>query len=486
MTETRRFIKESTIYTIGEILTKSLAFILIPVFTRYLTQDEYGIYNLVITIWPVLVILYGKGFASYIMRGYFEIESDKGKKEFVGTILLFSLIISLFLAALTHVFGGQLFGIVFKNMGYRPFLQFAVGIAIFKLFTNNVLAVYRAERKPVSVVSLSLVNFIITVGFILVLVVYLKMGLIGALQGQIWGLVIVSVFFFIYVMKDIRLTIKKRYLSSAILFVLPLIPHALSGWVINLSDRIFIERYCTLEDLAIYSLGYQLALALDILINSMNQAWMPFFYANAEKSENRKELRKSANFFFFSVVSLGLVLSLFSKEIILIAGRQSYAAAANIFPLIILAFVIHSVYYMTTASIFYRMKTGIIPVITIVSGAISIVLNIIFIPKYGYIAAAYTTIVSFSMAAFLGYLFSRRYFPIPFQLSKMLTIFILAAVLYILSTLFPETSLILNLILKIAFILIYILLIFTFRIIRFKELKDIKSFFFNKSHSKEI
>ena len=141
---------------------------------------------------------------------------------------------------------------------------------------------------------------------------------------------------------------------------------------------------------------------------------------------------------------------------------------------------------MTTASIFYRMKTGIIPVITIVSGAISIVLNIIFIPKYGYIAAAYTTIVSFSMAAFLGYLFSRRYFPIPFQLSKMLTIFILAAVLYILSTLFPETSLILNLILKIAFILIYILLIFTFRIIRFKELKDIKSFFFNKSHSKEI
>lgn len=256
MTETRRFIKESTIYAIGEILTKSLAFILIPVYTRYFTQDEYGIYNLVVTIWPVLVILYGKGFASYITRGYFDVKSEDGKREFVGSILLFSLVISLILAAVTHIFGEQVFGVIFKNIDYKPFLQFAVGIAIIKLFTNNVLAVYRAKRKPVSVVALSLVNFIITVSFILMLVVYLKMGLTGALKGQIWGLLVVSILFFIYILKDIRFTINKKYLMSAVVFVLPLVPHALSGWVINLSDRIFIERYCTLEDLAIYSLGY--------------------------------------------------------------------------------------------------------------------------------------------------------------------------------------------------------------------------------------
>lgn len=213
----------------------------------------------------------------------------------------------------------------------------------------------------------------------------------------------------------------------------------------------------------------------------MNQAWLPFFYANAGKLENRKELRKSANFFFFSVVSLGFVLSMFSKEIILIAGSQSYAAAATIFPLIILAFVIHSIYYMSTASIVYRMKTSIIPVITVISGVVSIVLNILLIPKYGYIAAAYTTIISFSMAALLSYLFSRRYYLIPFQFSKMLAICILAAILYSLSSFIPEIGLVLQLIIKFFFILIYIVLIFIFRIIRLKELRDIKKIFFTKS-----
>lgn len=478
MKETRKFIKESTIYTIGEILTKSLAFILIPLYTRYFSKSEFGIYNLVITIWPILIIIFGKGFSSYLIRGYYNFESEESRKEFSGSIILFSLLLSIFLAFLIHVFGDDIFNLLLRDVDYRPYLQFAVGIAFLKLLINNILSLYRAKRKPVVVTSLSLFNFISTIGFILVFVVILRKGLFGALLGQTFGLLIVSLFLFFYVWKDIRFRLSRQYIFAGIIFVLPLIPHALSGWVINLSDRILIERFCSLEDLAIYSLGYQLAMSLDILINSMNQAWMPFFYSQADRPDGHKELKSSIIYYFTSVVIIGFGLSLFSHEIIYIAGKTEYLAAQKIFPLIIIAFVIHSIYYIAASSLFYKNKTGIIPIITVVAGILNIGLNIFLIPRYGYYAAAYSTIASFFIAALLSYFFSKKYFPLPFQFAKMGKIFFAASSLYLISYLFSDFNEIMKIGAKLVLFIIFPILLIAFNIIK---RKDINKLFFRNN-----
>ncbi|GAB4338312.1 MAG: oligosaccharide flippase family protein [Calditrichia bacterium] len=431
MKETRKFIKESTIYGIGEILTKSLAFLLIPVFIRYLSKSEFGVYNLVITIWPILIIIFGKGFSSYIIRGYYQFQKEEERKSFAGNILLFSLVASVLLALLVHLFGDLIFNPLFKEVRYKPFLQFAVFIAVLKLFINNVMALYKAKRQPTKVVAIALLNFLSTVGLILFLVIILKKGLMGALLGQVLGLALLVLLLLVYVQKDIRLSWNFKQISAAILFVLPLIPHGLSAWVINLSDRVLIERFATLEDVAIYSLGYQLAMALDILINSMNQAWMPFFYSLADKPEGRKEIKSSITYYFVAVVAIGLLLALFSKELIFLLGKNEYLEADRIFPLIILAFVIHSVYYIASSSLFYRSKTSVIPLITISGGTVNIGLNILLIPQYGYIAAAYSTIASFLIVAVIAYLLSKKYYPQPFQFGKMSAVFLIALGIFI-------------------------------------------------------
>ncbi|MBD3287296.1 oligosaccharide flippase family protein, partial [candidate division KSB1 bacterium] len=473
-----KFVKESVVYTLGDIFAKSLAFILIPIYTRYLIKSDYAIYNIVITIWPVLVILYFKGIAGYMIRGYFELKAESERKEFFGSLILLSLFISVVLSGLVHIFGDQIFSPLFKDVSYKPYLQFAVGIAFFKLFIHNVLTIYRTKRRPLTVVSLSVFNFAINVAIIILFVVILKKELMGALYGQVISLGLISLIFFLYIQKDIRYKIRGHYIRAALLFSIPLIPHALSGWIINLSDRILIERFSTLENLAIYALGYQLAMALDILINSMNQAWMPFFYSNAANKDQQKELMKSTTFYFTLVVAIGLLMSLYSREIILFAGKMEYIDASKIFPLIVLAFVIHSIYYMSSAAIFYMNKTYIVPFISITAGIINISLNIWWLPQFGYIAAAYSTIISFIVMAVMGYFFAQHFYPIPFQFSKLIAVFIIALLIYGISLLFHLENWFYAIPVKLALFALFPLALILSNLVQIKDIRNFKSIFF--------
>ena len=479
MNETRKFVKESVVYTLGDIFAKSLAFILIPIFTRYLIKSDYAIYNIVITIWPVLVIIYFKGIAGYMIRGYFELKAENDKKEFFGSLILLSLFISVVFSGIMHLFGDQLFSPLFKDISYKPYLQFAVGIAFFKLFIHNVLTIYRTKRKPLTVVSLSVFNFAINVSIIVLFVVFLKKELIGALYGQLISLAIIASLFFIYIQKDIRYKLRMNYVRTALLFALPLIPHALSAWIINLSDRILIERFSTLENLAVYALGYQLAMSLDILINSMNQAWMPFFYSNAANKDQQKELMKSTTFYFTLVVAIGLLMSLYSREIILFAGKMEYIEATKIFPMIVLGFVIHSIYYMSSAAIFYKNKTYLVPIISITAGIFNIGLNIWWLPKIGYIAAAYSTIISFAVMAVMGYFFAQRCFPIPFQFSKLLAIFSIAFSLYAISQILQFEYWLYAIPFKAGIFLLFPLSLILTNLVQIKDIRNFRSIFFS-------
>jgi O-antigen/teichoic acid export membrane protein len=346
---------------------------------------------------------------------------------------------------------------------------------VLKIFISIVLAVFRAQRQPTTVVFLSIINFTFTVALILFFVVVLKTGLLGAIYGQVLGLGIVVLIFFKYVRKIINFKYYKTYTKGALLFILPLVPHALAGWVINLSDRILIERFCTLEDLAIYGLAYQLALALDILTISINQAWVPFFYSNAPNPQKSRELQKSGLFYFLLVLSIGLSLSLFSREITVLVGGNSYSTTQKIFPLIILAFVLRPIYFIFSPTLFYKRKTKLVPLITITAGIINVGFNLIFIPKIGYIAAAYSTILSYAILALMSYLLAKKYFLIPFQFRKATTTLLIAIILYLTSLINLNIPYPIVLIEKFLLVVSFPVFLLIFRILNLQEIKDFKN-----------
>lgn len=425
MTEGKRFSRESFIYVIGEFLSKSFTFILIPIYASYLSVDDFAILSIVWIIWPIVVVVIGKGFSAYILRGYYEYSESK---RFLGTVLFFSMIGGLIIASGIHVIGPWLLEHIFKEMVYKPYLQYGVFFAVFRLFFSHVVSIYRAKRKPTTSVLLSVVLFFSNSVAVLTAIYVLKTDLKGILNAQLISFIIVTAIYLAKVFPDISLRFDLRVILPGILFVLPLVPHALSGWVINYISRVFIQRNMSPTDLATYAVASQISLILSVINNGLNQAWAPFVYANASKDNFYQLFATNAKKLVIFVSLLGGTLILFARDILLIMGKTEYLAAQNVLPILILAYVIQSLYFIYIAIIIYNKNTKIMPFITISAGLICISLNAVLVPMWGMYGAAFCTMFSFLLMYLSVYKYSMRYMRVKI-VNQRLVVFTLSVTL---------------------------------------------------------
>jgi len=430
MTEETRFSKESFIYVFGEALSKSLTFILLPIYTFYLSVEDFAILGMVTILWPIIVIFLGQGFSSYLIRGYFEYPD---KKRFLGTTLGFSMLVGVLVAVNIHLSGEWLFGRIFRTMTYKPYLQYGVFFAVFRLYFTHVVSIYRAKRQAKTSIVLSFILFLFNLLSVLTAIYVLKSDLKGILDAQLWAFGLVAIIYTAKVFFDVSLKFQLSVILPGIWFVLPLIPHALSGWAVNYISRIFVERYMSMTDLAVFTVAMQLSLILSVINNGLNQAWVPFVFANYRKEDFVRLFGISAQRTLLLVLFFAAGIVLFSKELLSLMGKIEYQSAAYVLPLLVLAYLFQMLYYIFVAILIFNKQTKLLPIISITSGVVAIVLNNLLIPLLGMYGAALAGVFSFLLMSGLAYYFSRRSIRATVwsrRLSgfSLLTIFILATV----------------------------------------------------------
>lgn len=424
MSEARRYSKESFIYVFGETLSKSLAFVLLPIYTNYLPLEEFAVLSLVTTLWPLVVVFLGAGFSAYLIRGYYEADDSR---RFFGTLLGFSMLVGGVLAALIHLIGPWLCELVFDEVTYRPFLQYAVYFAVFRLYFNHVVSCYRARRQPRTAVLLSLVLFGTNLVAVLTAIYGLDAGLAGILNAQLLAYMLVAVVYTVKILPELSFKPQWSVLVPAVLFVLPLVPHAFSGWVVNHVGKVFIETNMSLADLSVYSVAVQLAVILNVVNTGLNQAWTPFVYANYGARDSAGLLGVSARRTILLVLVVALALVLFTRELLLLMGKEAYLAATRVLPVLVLGYLFQMVYFIFVAIILYNKRSVLLPLISISSGLVTIGLNFVLVPRLGMFGAALSTDVAFFLMACLAFGFARRYRTLPI-LNREMFWFLAAAV----------------------------------------------------------
>ncbi len=474
MVTTKKLARDSVIYSASEILTRAIGIILIPLFTRVFSTDEYGVYSATMAVMQIFVILFGLGLGSYIIRGYFECSRIQERRRFTGTIFAALLICSLVLSLVVDRLGSSIFSHIFDNVPFRPFLRYTVWIAFLKVFFIAVLMLFIAKGESLKVSFLSIFNSLLVIGLILYFVLYSHQGVEGSLKGYFFGFVVFFLVSLFAIRKDVSLRVQLRHLKPAFYFSLPLVPHALAGWVINLADRILVERFCGVAALGLYTLGYQMGMILDLINNAINKAWVPFFYSAAEENDAPQRLRHIALVYFGISLSIGLSIALFGREVIALVSDPKYLEAHRVIPFISAAAVFHGFYYLTSVSIFYRKKTNLIPLLTGLVGAINILLNLKWLPMFGYMGAAYATTVSFFILCLLSYIVGGRMYAIKFPLGKIVTISLVAVLIFRISQFTMDYPLLLSLLLKFMFLAGFLVLLLAMKIFTIKDLQTIK------------
>ncbi|MDD3828049.1 MAG: oligosaccharide flippase family protein [Anaerolineae bacterium] len=426
----KRLAGQSFIYTSAELLRSSLAFLLLPIYTTILTPADYGILGVVGPLYAFLSFFLGLGIQNSLTRFYFDYSDRKKLQEYIGTVAIFLLGSSLGLSVLLTVGGPRLFGLVLPQTPFFPFVLLTVWNACISVTRVLPLILFRVEEQPARYAALNLIDFLVTTGLIIYFVVGLRRGALGNLEAQVIAAVIIAVPSLWITARRSRLHFSWGQVGASLAFSLPLLPHLLGNWILNLSDRVVLDQFVSKADLGLYTLGYQFGLLLNILAVALNNAWVPFFYKHAGDREHDELVSLFTTYQVLVVAGLALALALLSREAIEIVAAPSYLMAYQVAPWIIFGYLARFLYLFPVNGLFYAKRTHWVSLGTLLTGALNIGLNLWLVPRYGILAAAVNTFIAFAVLLIVIYSIGQRIFPIRYQYRRIGQILVLAAGLY--------------------------------------------------------
>ena len=430
-----KIIKNITLYTIGNIVPQAAGFFLLPIYTRFLTPADYGIVSSMQVLNTILAVVFTLAVERSVYRLYWDHKTEKEKKDYLGSIVVALSGIATIVLALLFLFKGFV-GLIYKSIPFYPFYVYAIVTAYFSVFGLVPKIYLQLQQKAGSFVILSIMQFVANTAFILWFVVGLNAGAEGMLKGQMLGCGIMFPVFLFIGFKIINFSFNPSILKESLKFSLPMMPSLLSAWVLNLSDRIFIERYFTLADVGIYSLGYKIAGLVLIISAAFNLAYNPVFYQLANSDDQvaaKKQLFSYNNTYVMVILLLCFLISLFSKDVIVILLDPRYTEAYKIVPIIALAYFISQAGSLMNLSIYQEKKTVAIMMITVFGAILNIGLNFLLVPVLGAYGAAYATVLSFTGLIIIEYWYAKKCYFIPYQWRKIFPAFLLLSFIVILS-----------------------------------------------------
>ncbi len=471
--------KHSLNYAFAEIITKALGFLLIPLYTRFLLPSDYGIVSTLAAITGILGVFYEMGQLGSWQRFYYDYQNnEKELKDYLGTIIIFIFVSVLTCTILLNLIGYNVFRLFVKDVPFKPYIQIALWSAFFSLFIGFWKRLFQVRQKSAFFGLLSIGQFLVSTMFMIYFVVYLRQGALGMVKAAFFASLLffgVALFGF---RKEIALKLNLKKLKESLAYGLPLLPHGLAGWISTLADRLIIGNYKNMESVGLYSIGYNFGSIMSMIVTAINFAYVPFFMSTAKaKDEEAKAIfARIATYYLAAILLIALIISIFAKEVIMIMTTPSFYAAYKVVPLIAFSFVLNGMYYFVVNPIFY-VKSAIkyLPLATFTAAGVNLLMNFILIPRFGYMGAAYSSLLSFSVSLVLTWFISHRVYPIRFEYKKIILIWIAIAPALFLGLCLSNMNLLLwmSIILKILATASYPIILVVFGIIQWSQIKGV-------------
>lgn len=397
-------VKASFIYLCVSILQKGLGFITSPIYTRLLDSVEYGR----VSVYFSMEQLIGTVAMFSLHAGCFDIGMQEYKEDrdnFVFSTLVLSNVITLICGAIlfaTYPLLGNYIGISTPLL-VAMFCGFFFSPA-FTFWTRRERFEYHYKMPGVLTVVGAIVSSVAAVWCIVELPKYrVEARIIGAFIPML----LIYVYFWWYLARKAKFKVNYQYCKFAFLFNLPLIPHYLSAYVLSSSDRLMIAYLTGESEAAYYSLAYTVVAIITIVWSAINSSLVPFVLDKYEKKEYKK-VSDTVLPILTIFAGLCLFVILIAPEIIMVLGPEEYYQAIYVIPPVIGGAFFQLLYAIFTNVLYYMKKPSYVMYASISTAVLNIILNAIFIPMFGYIAAGYTTLVCYIFQAVIDYIVSRK------------------------------------------------------------------------------
>lgn len=437
-----QIVKNTVYYAIGNFVTKAVSFLLLPLYLKYLSPVDYGIVNSMQVFSGIIGIFLTFGLERSIYRLFFDYKTDSEKRAFLGTVSLSIFFLSILICLLMFLFSGTISSI-YKSIPFNPYYIYAIITAFFTTFELVPFIAFQVKLKARSYLFYSLTLLVFKILPVIWFVVFMEEGAVGMLKGATVGGGLGLIILLPLTLKEITLSLKLDILKNTLAYCLPLVPLVISAWVVNMSDRIFIERYFGTYEVGIYSLGYKIGQLVQFAAVAVLMAYNPFFYklANSEDSlQARKKIFQANNIIVLFMLLIVFSVALLSKDIIFLFFDKEYQDTYIIIPIIALGSFFVQMISLQNLSFYQAKKTLIIMYINITAACVNILLNFLLIKEYGYLGAAWATLVTQIIFFLIVYQFAKRYFFTPYNWKEIVPLVTTFCILVLVNLYFIETG----------------------------------------------
>ncbi|MEY4767893.1 MAG: hypothetical protein RL637_532, partial [Pseudomonadota bacterium] len=443
-----KLISQTAIYGLSSIVGRFLNYLLVPLYTYYFTAAEYGV---------VSEFYAYAGFFSVVLlfgceTGYFRFRQNNTEivDKHYSTILWFIIVINSGFYALINYFQ-QTIAELLNYPDHPQYIRWFSLILAIDAISSIPLARLRAENRPFRFALVKLSEILITIILSLFFIVYCRSAHSNALidVNQIYdpkigvGYIFIAnliasaskLLLLIPQFKGLIDGFNRQLLKTVLKYSLPMVIIGFAGIINEMLDRVLLKQLLpysnttNLKLLGIYSACYKLSILMSLFIQAFRYAAEPFFFSYAKQQDAKFIYAKVLKFFVIFCVFIFLMVSLYLDFFQYFIGKE-FRVGLSVVPILLLANLVLGIYI--NLSIWYKLtdKTFIGAMVSLIGAGLTIILNYLWIPIYGYQGSAWATLICYGLMAIISYLLGQRYYPVAYPLKRILSYILLGISLY--------------------------------------------------------
>jgi O-antigen/teichoic acid export membrane protein len=431
--------KHTLVYGLGMLIGRAVSFLMLPIYTRFLTPADYGVMALVELTLDFISILAGAQLALGVFRFYHKVETQREKEEIVSTSFLlvagmyFMVGLGAFLAA------APLSQLVFGSTEHAILIR----IAAFNLTAGALLIVpmsfARVQDRSVLFVGANLVKMLLSLGFVLLFLVWMRLGILGVFLASLLANVIVGGALTVWLYRSVQFSWRRSAATQLLRYGLPLVATQFATWAATFSDRFFLQAVSDEGTVGLYNLAYQFGFIMVVIgFFPVEQVWGPRRFKAAEHPDGDHLLSRGFLLINVLLISVAVAISLFVYDLLRVMATEPFWSAAHVVPVILVAFIFQCWASIQDIGILMSEKTEFITLANFVAAAVAVTGFFFLIPAFGPWGAASATAIAFFVRYALTYAFAQRLWPIRYRWTPVLVLVGWAAVIAAAGLAMPE------------------------------------------------
>jgi O-antigen/teichoic acid export membrane protein len=410
----------------------------VPVYTSFLMPEDYANLGLLVLFGTLAKIAFRLGLDAGFFRVYYD-QPEGSRRRFAGSVAAFSAATSTLLFLLVILLREPLARAFQLTEGGPLWIVLAAADVYFAAFSYVPQGLLRIEDRSRAFAAFAIVRHA-TNALLKVLLLAFGHGITGVVASDAAASLLFALLLLPTLRRGASWGFERAALVEALRFGLPKLPHGLLLQLQNLADRWILAAFAERAAVGLYHQGYTLGQGVKFALAAFEPAWQPFVYAQIGRPEAPRNIARIVTYVWAAFLALGLAVAVLGRELLvaLTFRNPAFWPAASIVPVVVLAYLLHGAFLLTSIGIAIEKRARYYPLITLVAASTNIGLNLVLIPGWGMLGAAWATVASYAAMAFLGYRLSQGLYPIPFETGRLARLSFSALGCFALSRLVPE------------------------------------------------